>query len=80
MQVEVFRQTIAGQVLVGSYCRFSNQGGMVRDWRLLSCGASVCNDDVGVLVLLLAGASYDIHRGAGRAVIPIASTIGGWNG
>ena len=29
--VEVFRQTVAGQALVGSYCKFTNQVGFSKE-------------------------------------------------
>lgn len=48
--VEVFRQTIAGNVLVGSFCKFTNQGGLVAPQvrGLVEWGVSYCPLVVGV--------------------------------
>ena len=35
--VEVFRQSIANNVLVGSFCTFTNQGGLVKPAELFLC-------------------------------------------
>ncbi|KAK7269001.1 hypothetical protein RIF29_21715 [Crotalaria pallida] len=68
--VEVFRQTISGHVLVGSYCAFSNKGGLVHPQ------ASIEDlDELSTLlqVPLVAGS---VNRGS--EVISAGMTVNDW--
>ena len=42
LKVEVFRQTVASNVLVGTYCAFSNRGGLV-SYDACACNVPVCS-------------------------------------
>ena len=78
--VEVFRQSIAGNTLVGSYCAFSNQGGIV--------APSVSVEDLDELSSLLQVApallgsrilgytkTLSVGGGPGRAVLAAAGDL-----
>ncbi|PKI45775.1 hypothetical protein CRG98_033782 [Punica granatum] len=51
--VEVFRQTIAGNILMGSYCAFSNRGGLVKStislWTISLCGSDTTDTELFVI-------------------------------
>merc|ERR1712167_455010 len=79
--VEVFRQTIAGNALVGSYCRFTNQGGVVHprtsadvlgaglianDWAAF-CGADTTSTEIKVIENVLKLHDDDSDDGAPKA-------------
>ncbi|XP_060192797.1 eukaryotic translation initiation factor 6-2-like isoform X1 [Lycium barbarum] len=68
--VEVFRQTIAGNVLVGSYCSLSNKGGLVHP------GTSI--EDLGELSTLLQVPLVAGTVNRGSNVIAAGLTVNDW--
>lgn len=84
LKVEVFRQTVADQALVGTYCQFSNQGGMVSSALVLAVCVSLCFPfacpvvaPVGLIRYALCafatGPPTDVSAGPGRTLVAAAS-------
>jgi len=77
--VEVFRQTIAGNILVGSYCAFSNRGGLVRETRFfLKDWTNVLSYSIPELALkscVWTGPSSYIHWRLGWALHPSSGPL-----
>ncbi|XP_057501077.1 eukaryotic translation initiation factor 6-2-like isoform X1 [Actinidia eriantha] len=68
--VEVFRQTIAGNMLVGSYCAFSNKGGLVHPH------TSIEDLDELSTLLLVPLVAVTVNRGS--EVIAAGLTVNDW--
>ncbi|CAL5354535.1 unnamed protein product [Camellia sinensis] len=66
--VEVFRQTIAGNILVGNYCAFSNKGGLVHPHTSI--------EDLDELSTLLQVPLVAVNRGS--EVIAAGLTVNDW--
>ncbi|GMP26993.1 hypothetical protein CsSME_00003191 [Camellia sinensis var. sinensis] len=68
LNLEVFRQTIAGNILVGNYCAFSNKGGLVHPHTSI--------EDLDELSTLLQVPLVAVNRGS--EVIAAGLTVNDW--